>query len=174
MCYSAQIWDDFTKYARFGGKLNIKEFAKLVGWTKQKGSWIKVVPKAMRSAITDAASGTLDVETISAARAADTEAIALIASEIGVQEARLVEANAKLASPKPTKKAENDAAVVPRSSHLRRRFVGDGGERVHGWIFHGTVTLEAPPARLRIAKVGTASRSGASMSASWECGNASG
>jgi putative SOS response-associated peptidase YedK len=64
MCYSAQILADFTKYARSGGKPNIKEFAKLVGWTKRKGSWIKVVPKAMRRAITEAASGTLEVETV--------------------------------------------------------------------------------------------------------------
>lgn len=112
MCYSAQILADFTKYVRFGGKLNIKEFARLVGWTRQRGSWTKVVPKAMRRAITDAASGVLDVGTVDAARAADAEAIALIASEIGVQEARLVEANAKLASPKPTKKAENDRRVA--------------------------------------------------------------
>ena len=38
------------------------------------------------------------------AREADAEAIALIASEIAVQEARLVEANPKLASAKSTKK----------------------------------------------------------------------
>ncbi len=38
------------------------------------------------------------------AREADAEAIALIASEIAVQEARLVEANAKLASAKSIKK----------------------------------------------------------------------
>jgi putative SOS response-associated peptidase YedK len=112
MCYSAQIWADFKKYARFGGELNIKEFSKLVGWTKQKGTWIKVVPKAMRQAITSATSGVLDVDTVAAARVADTEAIALIAAEIGTQEARLVEANAKLASPKPTKKAENDRRVA--------------------------------------------------------------
>lgn len=51
MCYSAQIWADFRKYERFGGKLAIKEFTKLAGWTKAKGNWVKVVPKAMRRAM---------------------------------------------------------------------------------------------------------------------------
>jgi len=112
MCYSAQIWADFKKYERFGGTLNITEFTKLAGWTKKKGNWVKVVPKAMRRAMIDATSGVLDIGTVEMARAAEAEAVALIASEIGVQEARLVEANAKLASPKPTKKAENDRRVA--------------------------------------------------------------
>lgn len=112
MCYSAQIWADFRKYERFGGKLGIKEFTKLVGWTKKKGNWVKVLPKAMRRAMTDATGGVLDIATVEMAREAETEAIALIASEIGVQEARLVEANVKLASAKPTKKAENDCRVA--------------------------------------------------------------
>lgn len=38
MCYSAQIWADFRKYERFGGKLNIKEFTKLAGWTKKRAT----------------------------------------------------------------------------------------------------------------------------------------
>lgn len=112
MCYSAQIWADFRKYERFGGTLAIKEFTKLAGWTKKKGNWIKVVPKAMRQAMANATSGDLDLGTAELAREADAEAIALIASEIDVQEARLVEANAKLASAKPTKKAENDRRIA--------------------------------------------------------------
>lgn len=112
MCYSAQIWADFRKYERFGGKLNVKEFTKLAGWTRQRGSWVKVVPRAMRQAMTNATSGVLPLETVEMARAADVEAIAMIAAEIGIQEARLAEANAKLASAKPTKKAENDRRVA--------------------------------------------------------------
>ena len=61
MCYSAQIWADFRKYERYGGKLDLKEFTKLAGWTKKKGNWVKVIPKAMRRAMTDATSGVLDV-----------------------------------------------------------------------------------------------------------------
>jgi putative SOS response-associated peptidase YedK len=125
MCYSAQILADFRKYERFGGKLNIKEFTKLAGWTRKKGNWVKVVPKAMRRAMTDAASGVLDMETVEIASEAETEAIALIASEIGVQEARLIEANAKLASPKPTKKAENDRRVATNKIELGKKKLED-------------------------------------------------
>jgi putative SOS response-associated peptidase YedK len=125
MCYSAQIWADFRKYERFGGQLNIKEFTKLAGWTKKKGNWVKVVPKAMRRAMTDAASGVLDIGTIEMAREADAEAIALIAAEIGVQEARLVEANAKLASAKPTKKAENDRRVATNKIEAGKKKLDD-------------------------------------------------
>jgi putative SOS response-associated peptidase YedK len=125
MCYSAQIWADFRKYERFGGKLNIKEFTKLAGWTRKKGTWVKVVPKAMRRAMTDATSGVLDLGTIEMARAADAEAIALIAAEVGVQEARLAEANAKLASAKPTKKAENDRRVATNKIQAGRKKLED-------------------------------------------------
>lgn len=125
MCYSAQIWADFRKYERFGGKLNIKEFVKLAGWTRRKGTWFKVVPKAMRNAMTDAASELLPLETVEAAREANKEAIALIAAEIGVQEARLAEANAKLASAKPTKKAENDRRVATNKIASGRQKLDD-------------------------------------------------
>jgi putative SOS response-associated peptidase YedK len=125
MCYSAQIWADFRKYERFGGQLNIKEFTKLAGWTKKRGNWAKVVPKAMRRAMTDATSGVLDLGTIEMAREADAEAIALIAAEIGVQEARLVEANAKLASAKPTKKAENDRRVATNKIDAGKKKLDD-------------------------------------------------
>ncbi|MGN6329402.1 MAG: SOS response-associated peptidase family protein [Rhodanobacter sp.] len=125
MCYSAQIWADFRKYERFGGTLNIKEFTKLAGWTRRKGTWVKVVPKAMRNAMTDAATGQLPLGTVEAAREADKEAIALIAAEIGVQEARLAEANAKLASAKPTKKAENDRRVATNKIAAGRQKLDD-------------------------------------------------
>lgn len=125
MCYSAQIWADFRKYERFGGTLNIKEFTKLAGWTRRKGTWVKVVPKAMRNAMTDATNGLLPLETVEAAREADKESIALIAAEIGVQEARLAEANAKLASAKPTKKAENDRRVATNKIAAGRQKLDD-------------------------------------------------
>ncbi|SEJ03527.1 SOS response-associated peptidase family protein [Frateuria terrea] len=112
MCYSAQIWADFRKYERLGGTLSVKEFTKLAGWTRKKGTWVKAVPRALRQAMTDATSGRLPIDTVEEARAADAEAIALIAAEIGAQEARLAEANAKLASPKPTKAAENARRVA--------------------------------------------------------------
>lgn len=48
MCYSAQIWADYRKYERLGGTLDIKGYTALAGWTRKKGTWTKVVPKAMR------------------------------------------------------------------------------------------------------------------------------
>ena len=51
MCYSAQIWADFHKYQRLGGKLDIKSFMRLAGWTRSKGTWIKVLPKSMRRSV---------------------------------------------------------------------------------------------------------------------------
>jgi len=75
--------------------------------------------------MTDAMSGVLDIETVEIAREADTEAIALIASEIGVQQARLVEANAKLGSAKPTKKAENDRRVATNKIDAGKKKLDD-------------------------------------------------
>lgn len=112
MCYSAQICADFRKYERFGGKLDIQAFTTLAGWTKQQGSWVKVVPKAMRQAMTHASGGELPIETVELARAADAEAIGLIAAKVCTQEAWLAEAVTKLALGKPTKKAENDMRVA--------------------------------------------------------------
>lgn len=110
MCYSAQIWADFRKYERFGGTLDIKAYTALAGWTRKKGSWIKSVPKGMRRSMLD--TGSLPPELFEAAAAAETEGIAGITADIDAQTARLAEANAKLASPKPTKKAANDARVA--------------------------------------------------------------
>lgn len=111
MCYSAQIWADFRKYERFGGTLDIKSFMRLVGWTRSKGSWIKVVPKAMRRSVIEAGQR-LDESLYRIALAAETEGIAVIKDEIDQQSARLVEAEAKLASAKPTKRAENDRRIA--------------------------------------------------------------
>jgi putative SOS response-associated peptidase YedK len=112
MCYSAQIWGDFRKYVRLGGDLNIREFTKLAGWTRKKGTWVKVVPKAMRSSMQDDAGGTIPPETSELAQMAEAEARSQISAEIELLEARLATAEAKLASPKPTKKAENDRRIA--------------------------------------------------------------
>jgi putative SOS response-associated peptidase YedK len=138
MCYSAQIWGDFKKYVRLGGDLNIREFTKLAGWTRKKGTWVKVVPKAMRAAMLDDAGGLLSPEASDLARAAEGEAAAEITSEIEILEARLAAAEAKLASPKPTKKAENDrriarnkiAATQKRLADLSGPVPADGIDRI--------------------------------------------
>ncbi|MGY3038997.1 putative SOS response-associated peptidase YedK [Rhodanobacter sp. TND4EL1] len=125
MCYSAQILADFRKYTRLGGALDIKEFTKLAGWTKQKGNWVKVVPKAMRRAMADDTDGSLDAAMVALARAAEVEAAEVIALEIGFQESRLLEANAKLASARPTKKAENDRRVATNKIEAGKRKLDD-------------------------------------------------
>ena len=111
MCYSAQIWADFHKYQRLGGKLDIKSFMRLAGWTRSKGTWIKVLPKAMRRSVMKAGEQ-LDENLFRVASAAEAEGIAGITDEIEQQRARLAAAEAKLASPKPTKKAENDRRIA--------------------------------------------------------------
>jgi hypothetical protein len=48
VCYSAQVWSDFQKYERLGGKLDIKAYVELFWERKRSGDWIKVIPKGMR------------------------------------------------------------------------------------------------------------------------------
>jgi putative SOS response-associated peptidase YedK len=151
MCYSAQIWGDFKKYVRLGGDLNLKEFTKLAGWTRKKGTWVKVVPKAMRAAMLDDAGGLLSPEASDLARAAEGEAAAQITSEIEMLEARLAAAEAKLASPKPTKKAEDDrriasnkiAAAKKRRADLAGPAPADGIDRI--WPGHFAPVLVRNP-----------------------------
>ncbi|AGG88785.1 SOS response-associated peptidase family protein [Rhodanobacter denitrificans] len=109
MCYSAQIWADYRKFERLGGKLSIAEYTKLAGWTKKKGNWTKVVPKVMRRSMLEASS--LSPELADEAASADAQGITLLLDEIAALEKRQAEAKEKLASPKPTKKAENDLRV---------------------------------------------------------------
>lgn len=111
MCYSAQIWADFRKYERFGGTLDVKAFMRMAGWTRSKGNWIKVVPKSMRRSVIEAGEQ-LDDGLFRVASAAEAEGIAGITHEIEQQRARLAAAEAKLASLKPTKKAESDRRIA--------------------------------------------------------------
>lgn len=151
MCYSAQIWGDFKKYLRLGGVLNIKEFTRLAGWTRKKGTWVKVMPKAMRAAMEDDADGLIPPATSELARAAEVEAASQITTEIERLEERLAEAEAKLASPKPTKKAENDrriasnkiVAAQKRLADLSGPAPADGVDRI--WPGHFAPVLIRNP-----------------------------
>lgn len=111
MCYAAQIWADFRKYERFGGTLDIKSFMRPAGWTRSKGIWIKIVPKSMRRSVIGAGQQ-LDNDLFRVASAAEAEGMAGITDEIEQQRARLATAEARLASSKPTKKAENDRRIA--------------------------------------------------------------
>ena len=119
MCYSAQIWTDYRKYQRFGGTLDIKGYTALAGWTRRKGNWIKVVPKAMRRSMLDA--GALAPELAAISAAANEESTANVLEEIAFQRTRQAEARAKLASSKPTKKAESDLRVSGNKIEVAQR-----------------------------------------------------
>lgn len=123
MCYSAQIWADYRKYERFGGTLDIKGYTALAGWTRKKGTWMKTVPKAMRHSMLDV--GSLAPELLDLAAAAEREGVAVLTADIDAQSARLAEANAKLASPKPTRKAANDARVARNKIAAARTKLND-------------------------------------------------
>lgn len=123
MCYSAQIWADFKKYARFGGTLDIKGYTELAGWTRKKGTWTKAVPKTMRRSMLDAAS--LAPELAAAAAAANAAGAASLYDEIAAQSERRNKAHAKLASAKPTKVAQNELRVSTNKIDAARRKLAD-------------------------------------------------
>lgn len=149
MCYSAQIWTDFRKYQRFGGKLDIKGYTALAGWTRRQGNWIKVVPKAMRRSMLDARA--LAPELAAIAAAANEESVASVLEEMAVQRARQGEARAKLASSKPTKKAESDLRVSGNKIEAAQRKLdemaapasADGVDRI--WPGHFAPVLIRDP-----------------------------
>jgi putative SOS response-associated peptidase YedK len=125
MCSSAQIWADFRKYERFGGKLNMREFAKLVGWTKRNGTWIKVVPKALRQAIMDKSASKLWPDTIVDALMAESEAQSQLVRELEEQQARLERADVILASAKPTRSAAHDRRIALNKIASSRKTLED-------------------------------------------------
>ncbi|GLQ96491.1 SOS response-associated peptidase family protein [Dyella mobilis] len=111
MCYSAQIFADFRKYERLGGALDLRAFVKMFWQRRKSGDWVRKVPKAMRDAFAnprDAGEAEINAIAIDANRSA---ALAL-ETEIAEQTERKLKADAVLASPKPTKKAENDRRVA--------------------------------------------------------------
>jgi len=111
MCYSAQILADFSKYRRLGGDLDLQAYVEMAGWTRQKGNWVKGVPKAMRDVFLDSTVPD-EQEARDAAMAAYRDAAAALEQEIAEQSERLARAEVVLAGPKPTKKAANDLRVA--------------------------------------------------------------
>lgn len=149
MCYFAQVWADFTKYERLGGQLKIQDFVKLVGWARRAGQWVKVVPKGMRQAIARAGDEFADLAGL--AEWADKEAQAAIQSDIDFQVDRLATAEAKLASPKPTKKAADDKRIATdkieagraKLASLGKPASADGIDRI--WPGHFAPVLMRDP-----------------------------
>jgi putative SOS response-associated peptidase YedK len=142
MCNSAEIWSDFRKYERFGGELSIGEFMQLVTWTKRKATWIQVVPKGLRQAITDGSARKLWPDIIVSALMAESEAQAQLVEEMELQRACLEKAEKELVSAKPTKAAANErrvalskiAAAEKELEDLESPARSDGNDRI--WPGH--------------------------------------
>lgn len=123
MCYSAQIWADYRKYERLGGTLDIKGYTALAGWTRKRGTWTKVIPKTMRRSMLDAGALAPDLSAI--VLAADAESIAVIQQDIAELSERKAQAQAKLTSANPTKKAENDLRISTNKIQAAQRKLDD-------------------------------------------------
>lgn len=121
MCYSAEVYADFRKYQRFGGTLDLKAFVDLFFQQGKKGSFTKLVPKAVRDAFDQAAGQ--DEQDVKAAVVQAYRDVILHYEEIIVEQTeRLLKAKEKLAK-KPTKTAENEARVA-------RNKINDAEERI--------------------------------------------
>jgi putative SOS response-associated peptidase YedK len=110
MCYSALAWADYHRFTReFGAILSIGAFVKLFG-DRGRGAKLKI-PKAMADAF---AHPTTDEEReVKAAIDAFNAAQApLLERELFKQKKRLADAERKLASDKPTKKAAEDQRIA--------------------------------------------------------------
>jgi putative SOS response-associated peptidase YedK len=112
MCYSAEVYSDFRKYQRYGGTLDLKAFVDLFFQQGKKGTFTKLVPKAVRDAFDQAASQ--DEKDIKAAVIQGYRNVILHYEEIiAEQTERLLKAKEKLAK-KPTKSAENEARIAQK------------------------------------------------------------
>jgi len=137
MCYSAQIYADFRKYERLGGMLDLGAFVKMFWERKKSGDWVRKVPKAMRDSFANPRNAG-EAELNAIAIEADRAAAVALEKEIAEQTERLAKAQAILASPKPTKKAETDqrvatnkiAAAKAKLTELGRAANADGLGRI--------------------------------------------
>ncbi|WP_233842305.1 SOS response-associated peptidase family protein [Dyella sp. 2HG41-7] len=112
MCYSAEVYSDFRKYQRYGGTLDLKAFVDLFFHQGKKGTFTKLVPKAVRDAF-DQAVGQ-DEQDVKAAVVQAYRDVILHYEEIVVEQTeRLIKAQQKLAK-MPTKTAENEARIAQK------------------------------------------------------------
>lgn len=111
MCYSAEVVADFHKYLRLGGTLDIKEWVKLAGWTRQKGIWIKSLPQTLRRSLLGTQQEYGDA--FQAFAGAEMEGIADITQELQKQEDRRIAAE-EILSRKPSKVAQKEEAAATK------------------------------------------------------------
>jgi putative SOS response-associated peptidase YedK len=151
MCYSAQVYADYRKYERFGGKLDIKAFVQLFWERKANGDLVKIMPKAMADAFMDPRNdGERQVRdaVVDAYRSVSL----VLEKEIAEQTERLMKAEAVLASHKPTKKAANDQRVANNKIKAAREKLEELGTMAKGegfgriWPGHYCPVLIRDPA----------------------------
>lgn len=150
MCYSAEVWADFHQYERMGGTLNIRAFDELFRALGRKGSFNKLVPRAVRDAFSQPRNkGEQAVRdaVLDAYRASALVYEGIIAE----QTERLAKAEAKLAK-KPTKTAANEKRVATAKIEaakgklvtLAEHAQADGWSRI--WPGHYVPVLVRDPA----------------------------
>lgn len=111
MCYSAQVYADYRKYERYGGKLDIKAFVQLFWERKANGDLVKIMPKAMADAFLNPRNeGEQQVK--DAVLGAYRSVSLVLEKELAEQTERLMKAEAVLASGKVTKKAVSDQRIA--------------------------------------------------------------
>ena len=157
MCYSAQIYSDFRKYQRLGGKLDIAAFVEMAGWTKEKGAWIKSVPPGLRNALMQVTGAAPFLEEhgqnlFKAVAEAEAQAIYDLTSEVERQGERIEKAQFILASARPTKAAENELRIATkkRDEALRKvdaeTHLSQSGDTDRIWPGHFAPVLIRDPA----------------------------
>ena len=124
MCYSAQIEADYDKFVRvFGAVISLKRFVELF-WEKRKdGGWNKI-PKAMREPFRKPR-GEEGFELARIVAEGDREWVEKLQAELTQQTERLLNAEAILAGPKPTKKAAEDQRIATAKIKAARRNLED-------------------------------------------------
>lgn len=123
MCYSAEVVADFRTYQRYGGTLDLKAFVDLFFHQGKKGTFTKLVPKAVRDAF-DQVAGQDERELKAAVVQAYRDVILHYEEIVAEQTERLLKAQAKLAK-KPTKTAENEARIAQNRINDARERIAD-------------------------------------------------
>jgi putative SOS response-associated peptidase YedK len=122
MCYSAQIEASYQRYVReFGAHIDIHEYVKVANKIHRAGLDAAKMPKAVGAAFA-AGESAGEREVFAAVQAAAQRQRETEQGELAAQSERLEAAVAKLASPKPTKKAADDQRIATKKiAHAQRR-----------------------------------------------------
>lgn len=110
MCYSAEVVADFRTYRRYGGTLDLKAFVDLFFQQGKKGTFTKLVPRAVRDAF-DQAVGQDEQDVRASVIKAYQDLILHFEQVIAEQTERLLKAQARIAK-RPSKASENEARVA--------------------------------------------------------------